>query len=165
MDTCWSWIFWSSRVLGGTIKTDNQAAKVQCVCEKCCIFYTFRCTTCTVSTIILFFFCRCLLVTKEGWERVTWREGFRPHSNHGPCSHKLWPHQTKPLAIHSFYMQHCSTSACSACFNHIQQASLSMQASSLHPCQCSSTPISIRALSTPNFHHLFYVLAPAALLA
>lgn len=38
-------------------------------------------------------------------------------------------------------------------FSTVQAAFLNMQACSLHPCQCSSTPISIIALSICCFHH------------
>lgn len=40
-----------------------------------------------------------------------------------------------------------------ACFNLKCQVCLGIQALSLHPCQCSSMPISIRAHSIPHFHH------------
>lgn len=40
-----------------------------------------------------------------------------------------------------------------ACFNLKRQVWLGIQALSLHPCQCSSMPISIRAHSIPHFHH------------
>lgn len=141
-----------------------------CACSVCILIhkctYVYRTHTLLFIEMVLVVFLYLLVNTKAGWDILYDTD----------VSGQIWtsdpshaPYLSIPLRI--FYAIAALWYQCSLCvlptiyINLKQRAYLGMQASSLHPCQCSSTPISIRAHSIPRFHHLFYVLAPAAPLA
>lgn len=80
-----------------------------------------------------------LFVNRMRGSHATQIQPFRP-CGHRPCA------QTKRSPSACF---RCTSSVAHPPFRLKRRDSLSMQASSLHPCQCSSTPISIRARSAP----------------